>query len=456
MRRTPLSHTLRPLVLFSSLAASILAAILASVLLLTAPARAYPSHPARPSDTTGYAIVLTSRNGTTFSYGSDNPMMDATLTYPQGSPAPDPRQFFIVVEGQKFADSVGPIGNTLHVFARIPQFPPGQHTAIATYYDAASQTTVQSNPIVFTILRAAPTMDCAASTFALPGQALTITMSFENPPIPVDFQDGTYSVTFTGPTSLSFANLVPNANDAVAVTAPTPIGVYKISCHFSGTTTFAPNNAQNTITVSKEHALGSVQLYTNPTTLAPHQSLTFYVVLHAAPGLPTPTGTILIRLGPLYSNSLPIRADGTVLITFQPVPSLDGATQVQISYFGDPYYATAYTTFPLTNPPVPGSGSGGSPTSTPGASKQATPSTGTPAASPATTPGAGSVALSSTPPATTGATTPINNRTNNSGGSLPMFLLLLLLTLVLVGAGVGGTRFLAQRRAARTRNSTGS
>ncbi|WIG58123.1 MAG: hypothetical protein OJF49_000868 [Ktedonobacterales bacterium] len=446
MRRTPLSHTLRLLVLFSSLAAGILAGILASVLLLTAPARAYPA------DTTGYAIVLTSRNGTTFSYGSDNPMMDATLTYPQSAPAPNPNQFFIVVEGQKFADSVGPIGNTLHVFARIPQFPPGQHTAIATYYDAASQTTVQSNPLVFTILRAAPSMDCAAGAFALPGQALTVTMSFENPPVPVDFQDGTYTITFTGPTSLSFANLVPNANDAVTVTAPTPVGVYKLSCHFSGTTDFAPNNAQNTITVSKEHALGSEQLYTNPTTLAPHQSLTFYVVLHAAPGLPTPTGTILIRLGPHYSNSLPIRADGTVLITFQPVPSLGGATQVQISYFGDPYYATAYTTFPLTNPPIPGSGSGGGPASTPNPTHQPT---GTPAASPTTTPAGGSVALASTPPATTNATAPTHRPTSNSGIPLPV--LLLLLTLTVLGAGAGGARFLlARRRTALTRTPTGS
>ncbi|MFI5274264.1 MAG: hypothetical protein ACHQ4H_14620 [Ktedonobacterales bacterium] len=179
----------------------------------------------------------------------------------------------------------------------------------------------------------------------------------------MDWQDGTYNVSLDGPTHVTSSNLAPDSNDEVTMAGPTQNGKYLLICTFNGTALFISNSYTDTLayTFSAQHSLGSTQLFANPTTLVAKQSLNFYIVFHAAPGLPTPTGQFQIMIGQYYTQAYWIRSAGDFLLHLNALPSLIGVSEISIRYWGDIYYDEATLNFPLTNPPIPGGGgSGGS------------------------------------------------------------------------------------------------
>jgi hypothetical protein len=214
-----------------------------------------------------------------------------------------------------------------------------------------------------------------------------VTTSFSNTNAPVDWPNGTFTISFVGAQTFSFPNLkasVPGGQ--LSVTTPSAPGVYRTKCDFNGTANFNPIESGlsvPTITVSAANAPGGIALYTNPTPVARDVMITWMVVVSPGAGLPAPTGYISIRIGQTYTGIIALAAGGTV--TFQLAgPAIGPGEQIQVFYYGDPVYAASNATFPLATQPIPGPVSVPSPTSTPPA---ATPSADpTPAAAPSPSP----------------------------------------------------------------------
>ena len=326
---------------------------------------------------------------------------------------------------------------------------PGSHTASSQYYDPDSQQTVYSGSVGFQMAKGNALLNCSITNFASPvavGQSLTFGMSFQDSPnYPVDWQNGTYTITFKGPTTISVANVAPDSNDTITIHAPTAIAEYgQPDCTFNGTSLY--NSATATavgqpILVSEEHALGSVQVFTNPTTLSGGQPADIYIVFHAAPGLPTPTGYVSLTFGYTYTNAIAIGSGGVIYAHLPPLPSLSGLTQFQIDYEADPYYNSATLNFPLTNPPIPGGvggGNGGGGTGGSFGSPQATPS-GTPHATATAT-------RVATPTVTTASPNAIHTTTGSSGGTTTALWLAGALGVLVVLGGAGGFFVWSRRR----------
>lgn len=359
----------------------------------------------------GYSISVT-ESSPTIPYGVFSGTLTAQLTVPADEPAVDPANFFIKVDSQTYhaplsgssspyAITVVSLGGTILSM--------GKHTVVADYYSPKLQTTIESAPITLTVVKPTPLMDCGiniATPTLAPRTPLTVTVSFGNTDTPVDWQDGTFTITFVGKRTFTNANLKANSSEQLIVPVPSVPDVYQDKCLFSGTASFNPvasTLSLSTLVVSENHQIGGIKLYTNPTTISRTKPTTYKVVILAAPGLPTPTGNISLVIGTAYTSIIALGAGGTV--TFQAnAPSPFNGTTIRVNYDGDPVYTWTHATFPLTNPPI----GSGNPPSNPAPA----PGTATPSAS--VTPTSGTIATN-TPNA---SATPTNTATAANGVSV--------------------------------------
>ncbi len=419
-----------------------------SALLLATPARA-----------DGDTVTLSIMNGTTFTYGETQPMFTAVVTF---GTKPTANYYWSVnvklEDGENFnsisATSFSQDGMTL-TFARITPPTPiaaGQHSAAVSFSDQGTGTTVYSSPVNFTVNQASIPIACgfkeapADAYFLGLNQTLQVQMEpyVGSGQLPAEWQQGIYTVSFDGPTHVTFSNLVSDSNAMVTVTSPAQLGLYSLTCAFNGNANYTPETFTNLqkYTVSAQHTLGSAQLFTTPTKLAPQQYYDFYLVLHAAPGLPTPTGYFQIWMGNWYTHTIPLTSSGDCLLRFLTPPDLSGVTKITIQYWGDTYYDISAVDFPLTNPPVPGDTNTGSPTTVSTtnspqgtATVQGTPSATATTESDTATPtavGAGNLASATHSPSG-----------DNSG--LWLIVILALVGLIVLGGTVGVGIFLIRR-----------
>lgn len=425
-----------------------------AITLVSAPLMAPPAH------ATGDTLSLTINNGTTFIYsGSPAPSFTAVVTF--GTKPSGNYTWVIKIrldDGESFYNQYpgypSPDGMTL-TFNRITSPTPihvGQRTATASFHNIATGITVYSNPLNFTVNKSPTYLDCnivgADMNFVAVGKPLRVRMFPTGVgQVPVDWQNGTYTVTLSGPAPVHALNLVPDSNDDVIVPGPTKIGKYQLTCAFSGTASFAPATLTlgPLFTFSMLDALGSIKLYTNPTTLKAHQGTDFYVVFRPASGVPMPTGEFQIWIGNQYStDSIALSSSGNNLVHLMPLPALDSSSRIFIKYRGDLYYAPTTVSFPLTNPPIPsgdggGGGSGGgngqaTATATATGIADASATTGGDAATP-TAAGAGGV-LTATPPG------------GDNNGLLLIVVLAVLGMLVALGGAAALVIYVARRRKA--------
>ncbi len=433
-----------------------------NVVLLAAPVQAAVHTPQAAADT----VTLTLDNpGTTFIYGQTPvPTFTAVVTF---GTKPAANHFWGITghtdDGASFGSNsptTSPDGMTLTFTNMTVSLPinVGSRTATANFTNLETSMTATSNPVTFTVNQATTLLSCSidgnAERFEGVGQTLHVRMAptTYHGQVPVDWQNGTYTVTFDGPDHITFPNLAPDSNDEVTVPGLSQNGKYLLSCAFSGTPSFTSATFTYTLayTFSAEQSPSSVQLFTNPTTLVARQNLDFYIVFHPAPGLPTPTGAFQIWMGQYYTDSLQLSPKGDYLIHLYPLPSVTGINQISIRYWGDIYYNEANFNFPLTNPAIPGSSSGSSGSSgtqSSGTQWQATATTsttGTPGATSTadatpTVVGAGVVPPAATPP------------TGNSG----IFWLIGGLVLLIL-AGLGTTAGIMLYRTRRAKSPPGA
>jgi hypothetical protein len=263
----------------------------------------------------------------------------------------------------------------------------------------------------------------------------------------IDWQNATYTIRFTGPAPLTDANVAPDSNDWVTVPAPSQVGQYQMTCTFNGTTSFAASTSATTpVTISSKHALGSAQLYANPTTYNPYQACDMYIVFTAAPGGSTPTGYINVTIGRETTTTFALGSDGTLLVHLSQLQAPgDAGSQIILNYHGDPYYNSANPAFPLTNPPIPGSGSTGGGSGGAGGSGAAGQATATASPKPTATATATSSAATATP-TDASSVNAVSSGTDDSGPN-PLVWLAALVVLVGLGGGTAGLVVYRGRRA---------
>ncbi len=356
---------------------------------------------------------LVAEDPTTTGYGDTTAGFHVTFTHPNPLPPNGSNYFALILDGTNNgylpsgSSVVSPTITTIN-FKGISALSLGSHQFLARIYVNAIAQEIVSNTATITIGKGevARYFRCSihnpVSSYK-PGQSLLIDFDIQSQTgsVPVDWQNGTLTITFKGPITVAETHLVPNANEQVTATAPTTTGTYVAVCSFDGSPHFnGGGSGQDIAPVSQGQHTGTVQLYTNPTPLQPNQPTTWYVVIPAGPGLPSPTGVFRVSMGMDSTNQITLssKGDATFQYTF---PSADyGYGSLEIFYLGDGVYTSARATFPLNNPPIPGAGGGeATPGPTVTAGGTATPgtpvptvtvgTTGTPIATPAATPVAG-------------------------------------------------------------------
>ncbi len=417
---------------------------------------------AQSSDTTGYAITIIADSTDIQYQGSDR--ITATLTYPASNPPSYfELQYTFAINGQSYTASYVTSTTTSVKFGvSLPsQFLPGQYTVIGIYTEPSTNIKVSSAPLTITVEKISGNVSCGVpdasvtptplnvNGFFKPGQTMNVQMFpplFEGQggtdPV-INWANTSVTITFSGPTTSVTPTITPDSNGKFSVSVPTQIGAYQVECAFSGDTNYAAETSTFSITVSEEHALGSVQLFSNPTSLnvSSTQPFTLYIVFHAAPGLPIPTGGVNYVFLRGSTNVQALNSDGALLAKLYPaVPPAGG---IQVDYMGDKYYAPTILNFSTTNPPIPGNANNGS-NANPNGGATATPN-------PYPT---GTVTETTTPTATsTGAATGASDATPNA--PFPALqvnwalIIGLIMALIALGGGIGGFFLYRARRARR-------
>ena len=326
----------------------------------------------------GDTLSLAITNGTSFTYGGTAPTFTAVVSFgvkPTTSPA-----WKVTVQiagGESFANTKSPTVSAdgmsltftgLHPASPVPA---GAHSATAQFINPETSTTVSSNAVSFTVNKAGEGMACApanGATLLGAGKPVNIQMATDSGSgsLPAEWLTGTFTVKLDGPTHATYDNLTATSAFIVTVTPPTQSGVYTLTCTFNGNANYGASeySSNQPYTVSAGHALGTVQLYSNPTTLTAGQKIDFYVVFSPATGLPTPSGQFTLSFGSHHTNAFTLGSAGTFLIYFGTISSVAGVTDIQVAYLGDANYAPATLHFPLTNQPIPpgiDDGPGGTP-----------------------------------------------------------------------------------------------
>jgi hypothetical protein len=393
---------------------------------------------AAAADTNGQ-ITLTS-SGSAMTYGEPSPTFRAYLTLPSGDPSPNDMTFYFLVDSQMYIGSLSWTNPNWALYENgfgPPPLPVGQHSVVAQY--KSPNHVLTSAPVILTVLKKTPGLDCSimnvTNTYAT-NTPLTIRVMTTNTNAPVDVQNGTFSITFTGPRTFTSGNLTPNGGGEVFVTAPPATGVYQSRCAFSGTSSFNPANAALNIPfviVSANNHVGGIALYTNPTPVTHGPMITWQVIVSPRSGLPTPTGNVGLDIGLSYTKLIPLGPGGS--LTFQAIaPALGPSDTIRVNYMGDPVYAWSNANFALTTPPIPSD-----PPSNAGPAAQSPPTASTPAtvATEDPAPPAVSMALP-TPSNRVGAALVSTSGQSEPDGRRGLLFLgaIALLTLIGVGAGL--------------------
>ena len=175
------------------------------------------------------------------------------------------------------------------------------------------------------------------------------------------------------------------------------------------------------------------------------------IVIAGGSGLPTPTGSVALHLGPYhYTNLFNLGSQGSLTLQLR-FPSPLPSPTLQVYYYGDSVYAESSADFPLTNPPIPG---GSNPNPTPAPISTGTPSTLTPTPSGGSTPAPSSTVTASSTLTSTSTTTangettfdnPPTISTPNQGS--PLVFWMVVLGLLVLAAGGSGVVFVLRKRA---------
>jgi hypothetical protein len=400
-------------------------------------------------DVTGYSMSLVASSAD-LQYG-ENIKLTATLSYPESNP-PDtlPRNYHIVLDGYAPSEygnltETSPVVSFYTIYLSLP---PGKHIATAVYVDPTTNAQVTSSPVTWTVekINSNFSLSCQGPNFVATFETMQFTVYLTYSFSASDWTDATVTIKFVGPTTVvSAPQVIDNyVHTKFTVSPPTQAGTYQIQCIFSGNNVYTSGQVNLPLTVSAGYGVGGAQLYSNPTTLHldTTKPFTLYLVLHAAKGLPVPTGQVYFNFGNAIYGPGTLNADGTLLATFKPTdPPGWSASNITVVYTGDTNYNYQPIIFSQTNPPIPGNvGSGG--TSNLGSGATATPNPNA-----TVTPTVTTVATATTYSATGASSSLTATVSAGEGPNWALLAGLIVAVLALIGCGVGVFLTLRTRRA---------
>jgi hypothetical protein len=194
----------------------------------------------------GYRTTAT-ESSSTMAYGAETPEFTITVTVPPSDAGVGNYQRFVYlrVDGGRWVDLVGSLASpprptttiTVHgtPTTLLPLLPVGRHT-LTPMYGSPVAGDILGPPLTLTVVKSTPTLFCEQlSGFVPHGGQFAVVPVFDGVPQPHGWKDGTLSVKFNGPQTLTESNLKPDGQGHVAATAPAVGGVYQATCSFSGT-----------------------------------------------------------------------------------------------------------------------------------------------------------------------------------------------------------------------------
>jgi hypothetical protein len=302
-------------------------------------------------------------------FGEPSPSFRASVTIPADDVSATFANFYLLVDSQPYEGSVSGSAPTYSLYVGglggTPPLSVGQHSAFAQFA-SSKHGLVTSAPVTLTVLRSTPVLNCGGGgnvppTYS-PNVPFMVSTSFGSVNGPVDWQNGTFAVTFSGAQTFTRGGLAANSAGQVMAATPSVPGVYQVKCTFSGTASVNPVEARlgtPTILVTTNHATGGIQLRTDPAPVTVGQQITWNVVVLGGSGLPAPTGNISIRIGSYFISAIALGGGGSVTFQTNPVSGSFGGSSIRVWYLGDPVYAAVGADFSLSTAPI--SGSAGSP-----------------------------------------------------------------------------------------------
>lgn len=166
---------------------------------------------------------------------------------------------------------------------------------------------------------------------------------------------GSMTVTFSGPQTYTTPGAALDANGGFAVTTPPRTGYYTYKCDYSGSNdyTAATVSYSNIITVSANHAVAGINLFTDPAPLQSYTPTRWEVVVAGQPGLAAPTGNVSISIGNSFIRPLIQLGPGGVATFDLTSPAADPWAGISVGYQGDTVYQASSVHLPITTAPIP-------------------------------------------------------------------------------------------------------
>jgi len=313
---------------------------------------------ADPSLPPGFQITVTVSRPTMV-VGEPPPSVTINVTVPpDDTPSTNvQRPVFLLVDGNQVArvGDVTGLSNSFFLPFLITSSPLslGPHS-VAAMYASPTFGDLTGPAATLTVVKPTPVLLCAIAnptpTYA-PGASVTVVMTFGN--VPVDVQDGTFSLTFKGAKTFTLDGLKADGSGNLVVSLPSVPDSYEGTCSFSGTSSVDAALARLDngvpVIVSTNRAIGGIKLSTEPAVLTSNVTMTWHVTVLPGPGLPAPTGYISLRLGAQFTPIIALTDGGSVTFTTNPT-SFSAVTPIKVFYNGDPVYAPGSASFSLDNP----------------------------------------------------------------------------------------------------------
>lgn len=301
--------------------------------------------------------LTVSLSTTTMTYGGTSPVLRASLVPPAGDPPLGAAPYYFSVAGQNLGGTMttasAPYGLFLNSLAPIV-LDAGQY-AVTANYQSPNYGLLTSAPVTLTVQPITPSFECTPAT----GGAYTLAPGASIPMSTSGVAGGSVTVTFSGAQSFTSAPRPLDANGAFSVTAPPATGQYTYRCDYSGSRDYTSASASypNIITISANHSVAGIALYTDPAPLQSYTPTTWEVVVTGGPGLPAPTGNVSISIGNSFIRPL-IQLGAGGVATFEATsPAADAIAGITVDYQGDSVYTSAAVHLSIDTAPIPhGSG----------------------------------------------------------------------------------------------------
>ena len=202
-----------------------------------------------------YNLTLTINGSTTITCNTSTPALNALFNHPATKPSNGETVNLYIDNVIGNSGSITPISSTEDqlYYSGVSGLSVGSHQLQVKYLLTTTSTLIVSNTITVTVAKGdISNFTCGivnhTYTYAL-GQDIILAIGLS--PI---ITDGSFSVTFKGPTTVTTPNLKLDSKSEITVKVPGTPGQYQLLCGFEGSSQYNPNNGYSLgVLVSAQH-----------------------------------------------------------------------------------------------------------------------------------------------------------------------------------------------------------